>query len=68
MKEKIKVKCPSCGQFVEPILYWETDEEGIRDLGWGADPETVRWYLEGAECPSCGETLTDKVRRLLKNE
>ncbi len=66
MSEEIKVKCPSCKQHVKPILYWETDEEGEMELMWGADPETVQWFIEYAECPLCGEDLTDKIKKWIR--
>ena len=68
---EVTVKCPSCGETVHPIFYSETDEDGIRDLLWGADPETVAWCLEGAECPICGESLIEVVGKIeigVKNE
>ena len=54
------IRCPYCGRVFDisqAIKYWETDEEGEKKLGMGADPETVRWYLTEIMCPYCRETF-----------
>jgi len=62
------ITCPCCGRCVKPLLFFDTTEEGYRELGWGADPETVPWFLVSAECPECGDDLWDKVQEWLKME
>jgi len=46
--------CPDCKRYVGAIEDWEPTEEGQREICWGADPESVPWYLASRTCSRCG--------------
>lgn len=52
----VKVWCPECKKFVEPIVEWEPIEEDAIELSLGADPETIQQEMQ-LFCPECGTAL-----------